>query len=158
MNLLNKTLKGVTFILLSGLFASSAIAGGGCGGGGSKAEKVAKYKTTQMVAFVNSTIDFLNSQEDPNQRHLKVLKNCQKTFNSGRPTAKGMEGKNLKICKNLMSRGGYDLKSVAVKVSEDPIPNKKEPIAIKKVSEKKINKIAESRNSTTSNESDLLLF
>ncbi len=157
MNLNNKYTKFFTFVLASGVLASSAFAGP-CGGSKNKPEKIAKYKTPQMVVFVNSTIDYLNSKEDSNKRHLKVLKNCQKTFNSGRPTAKGMEGKNLKICKNLMSRGGYDLKTVAVKVSEDPITNKKEPIAINKVSEKKINKIAETSNSTTSNESDLLLF
>ena len=159
MNALNKSAKLLTVIITSSFFASSAIAGGGCGGGGSKPEKVARYKTPQMVVFVNSTISHLNSIENPNERHLKVLTNCQRTFNSGKKSARGMEAKNLKSCKNLMSKGGYDVKKIASNLSEDQIKkNSERPVAFEKESNYKKEKITKTIDSSTENNSDLLLF
>ena len=159
MNFFNKISRLFTLLIASSFFAGSAIAGGGCGGGGSKPEKVAKYKTPQMVVFVNSTIDYLNSQEGSNQRHLKVLKNCQNTFNSGKNSARGMEAKNLKTCKNLMKRGGYEVQKVAGKLSEDQTKkNNLSPLAFKKATKKETQKINKTIDSTTESNSDLLLF
>ena len=157
MNFINKSQKVLSLLFVSCLFTSSALAGGGCGGG-SKPEKIAKYKTPQLVSFVNSTVDLLNSQENPNKRHLNTLLKCQKTFNSGKLTAKGMEARGLKTCKNLMSKGGYDLRKIATKVSEDQITNKETPIAANNLREKKVNKIIETDNLTKTNDTDLLLF
>ena len=113
MNLINKSTKFFTLIVASGIITSSALAGS-CGGGSSKVgssnpEKVARYKTPQMLAFVNSTIDYLNSKEGSNKRHLKVLNSCLRTFNSGKTSVKGNEARNLKSCKNFMKIDEYDL-------------------------------------------------
>ena len=117
MNLINKSTKLFTLILASGIITSSALAGP-CGGG-SKPEKVARYKTPQMFAFVDSTIDYLNSKEGSNKRHLKVLKSCLRTFNSGKTFVKGNEAKNLKSCKNFMKIDEYELQKIASTLSED---------------------------------------
>ena len=155
MSVINKTSKLILMFLASGAISGNAIAGP-CGG--AKPAKVARYKTTQMVTFVNSTIDFLNSDENANKRHLSVLQKCQRIFNSGQATAKGMDAKNLKTCKNLLTRGEYNLQKVAIKVSEDQLENREQLTAIKKVSKKKAEKIVETGNSTSTNNSDLLLF
>ena len=57
MNLINKSTKFFTLIVASGIITSSALAGS-CGGGFSKTEKVARYRTPQMLAFIDSTIDY----------------------------------------------------------------------------------------------------
>ena len=158
MNFINKSQKVLSLIFVSCFFTSSALAGGGCGGGGSKPEKVAKYKTPQLVSFVNSTVDLLNSQENPNKRHLNTLLKCQKTFNSGKLTAKGMEARGLKTCKNLMSKGGYNLQTIATKTTKDQTINNDTPIAVNNLRKKKVNKIIETDNSTKTNHTDLLLF
>ena len=155
MSVINKTSKLILIFLASGAISGNAIAGP-CGG--AKPAKVARYKTTQMVTFVNSTIDFLNSDENANKRHLSVLQKCQRIFNSGQATAKGMDAKNLKTCKNLLTRGGYDLQKVAIKVPEDQIKNVEQLTAIREVSKKKAEKTIKKDNSTTTNNSDLLLF
>ena len=158
MNLFNNPLKLFTLLITSVIFAGSALAGGGCGGSKSKSEKVAKFKTPQMIVFVNSTIDYLNNKEDSNQRHLKVLKNCQKTFDSSKNSVKGMEAKNLKTCKNLMSRGEYTVQEIARKLPKDQINNNNSiPLISKEVTENKI-KNNNSNNSNTENNSDLMLF
>ena len=155
----NKSLRLLTLIITSGFFASSAIAGGGCGGGGSKPEKVARYKTSQMVVFVNSTIDYLNSKEDPNKRHLKALTNCQKIFNSGKTSARGMDAKNLKYCKTLMNKGGYETQEIAKNLSEEQNKNNNEsPVAFKKETIYETKQITKTIDSSTNNKSDLLLF
>ena len=159
MYLINKISKLFTLLIASSFFAGSAIAGGGCGGGGSKPEKVAKYKTPQMIVFVNSTIDYLNSIDDSNQRHLKVLKNCQNTFNSGKNSARGMEAKNLKTCKNLMNRGGYEVQEIAGNLSKDQITkNNSGPLALKKATKNQTKKMNKTIDSTPESNSDLLLF
>ena len=128
MNLINKSTKLFTLIVASGIITSSALAGS-CDGGPSKggsskgsssnSENVARYKTPQMLAFVDSTIDYLNSKEGSNKRHLKVLKSCLRTFNSGKTSVKGYEAKNLKSCKNFMKIDEYDLQKIAGTLSED---------------------------------------
>ena len=115
-------------MVASGIITSSALAGS-CDGGPSKggsskgsssnSENVARYKTPQMLAFVDSTIDYLNSKEGSNKRHLKVLKSCLRTFNSGKTFVKGNEAKNLKFCKNFMKIDEYDLQKIASTLSED---------------------------------------
>ena len=107
-----------TELIASGVITSSALAGP-CGGGASKPEKVARQKTPQMLAFVDSTIDYLNSKEGSNKRHLKVLKSCLRTLNSGKTSVKGYEAKNLKSCKNFMKIDEYDLQKIASTLSED---------------------------------------
>ena len=118
MNLINKSTKLFTLVVASGIITSSALAGS-CGGGVSKTEKVARYKTPQMLAFVDSTMNYLNSKEGSNKRHLKVLNSCLKTFNSGKTSVKGYEAKNLKSCKNFMKMDEYDLQKIASTLSED---------------------------------------
>ena len=108
MNPINKSTKLFTLVVASGIITSSALAGS-CGGGVSKTEKVARYKTPQMLAFIDSTIDYLNSKEGSNKRHLKVLNSCLRTFNSGKTSVKGNEARNLKSCKNFMKIDEYDL-------------------------------------------------
>ena len=158
MNLINKSTKLFTLIVASGIITSSALAGP-CGGGASKPEKVARYKTPQMLAFVDSTIDYLNSKEGYNKRHLKVLKSCLRTFNSGKKSVKGNEAKNLKSCKNLMKIDEYDFQKIASTLSEDQLKNNgKSPIALKKETINKTESITKTIDSTTERESDLLLF
>ena len=108
MILINKSTKLFTLVVASGILTSSALAGS-CSGSFSKAEKVARYKTPQMLAFIDSTIDYLNSKEGSNKRHLKVLNSCLRTFNSGKTSVKGNEARNLKSCKNFMKIDEYDL-------------------------------------------------
>ena len=167
MKLLIKTSKLFMLLITSGALASSAIAGP-CGGGGSKPEKVAKFKTPQMVAYVNSTINLLNSSESPNQRHLATLSKCQKIFSSGKKSARGMETRNLKTCKNYMTKGLYDVQNIAVKLPSDEIKldeqkqpkknYKKQTVAIKKNTKNKTNQFVEKDNSVSKNDSGLMLF
>jgi hypothetical protein len=123
LNLINKSTKLFTLIVASGIITSSALAascgGGSSKGGSSNSENVARYKTPQMRAFVDSTIDYLNSNEGSNKRHLKVLKSCLRTLNSGKTSVKGLEAKNLKSCKNFMKMDEYDLQKIASTLSED---------------------------------------
>ena len=153
-------------MITSGALASSAIAGP-CSGGGSKPEKVAKYKTPQMVVFVNSTIDLLNSSESPNKRHLATLSKCQKIFSSGKKSARGIETRNLKTCKALMNKGLYEVQNIAVKLPSDeiklndqkqPKKNVKPSVAIKKNTKNKTNQFVEKDNSVSKNDSGLMLF
>ena len=101
-------------------------------------------------------IDELNRINDTREKNKleiyeKVLKKCQRMFNSGQATAKGMDAKNLKTCKNLMTRGGYNLQKVAIKVSEDQLNNREQLTAIKKVSKRKAKKIVATDKSTSTN-------
>ena len=134
MNLINKSTKLFTLIVASGIITSSAMAGP-CG---AKPEKVARYKTPQMLAFVDSTIDYLNSKEGSNKRHLKVLNSCLRTFNSGKTSVKGNEAKNLKSCRNFMKLEEYDLQKMASTLSEDQLKNNSEsPIVLNKETKNK---------------------
>ena len=93
--------------------------GGSSKVGSSNPEKVARYKTPQMLAFVDSTLNYLNSKEGSNKRHLKVLNSCLRTFNSGKTSVKGNEAKNLKSCRNFMKIDEYDLQKISSILSED---------------------------------------
>ena len=66
---------------------------GGYGGEGSKTkpEKIKKYKTPNLVRYVNLSVFYLNSTKNINKRHLKVFTNCQRLFNSGKTKVKGQE-------------------------------------------------------------------
>jgi hypothetical protein len=164
MKLLKKASKLFILFITSGALASSAIAGP-CK---AKAEKVAKYKTPQMVSFVNTTINLLNSSESPNQRHLATLSKCQKIFTSGKKQAKGMEARNLKSCKNYMTKGLYEVQNIAIKLPSDEIkldeqkqPKKifqKKTISIKENTKNKTTQFVEKDNSVSNNDSDLMLF
>ena len=159
MNLINKSTKLFTLIVASGIITSSALAGPCGGGGSSKPEKVARYKTPQMLAFVDSTMNYLNSKEGSNKRHLKVLNSCLSTFNSGKTSVKGKEAKNLKSCRNFMKIDEYDLQKIANTLSEDQLKNNIEsPIALKKESKNKTERVTKTIDSTTERESDLLLY
>ena len=164
MKLLIKTSKLFILLITSGALASSAIAGGSCK---AKPEKVAKYKTPQMVTFVNSTIKSLNSSESPNQRHLATLSKCQKIFSSGKKSARGIETRNLKTCKALMTKGLYEVQNIAVKLPSDeiklndqkqPKKNLKPSVAAKKNTKNKTTQFIEKDNSVSNNDSDLMLF
>mgnify|MGYP000669019799 CR=1 FL=1 len=158
MNLINKSTKLFTLIVASGIITSSALAGP-CGGGASKPEKVARYKTPQMLAFVDTTIDYLNSKDGSNKRHLKVLNSCLKTFNSGKTSVKGNEAKNLKACRNFMKMDEYNLQKIASNLSEDQLKNNSEsPIALKKETKNKTERVTKTIDSTTERDSGLLLF
>ena len=155
MNLINKSTKLFTLIIASGIITGSALAGP-CG---DKPEKVARYKTPQMLAFVDSTMNYLNSKEGSNKRHLKVLNSCLRTFNSGKTSVKGIEAKNLKSCKNLMKIDEYDFQKIASTLSENQFKNNgKSPIALKKETKNETERVTKAIDSTTERESDLLLF
>ncbi len=82
---------------------------GSYGGEGTKnkAEKITKFKTQKLTNYVNLTVNFLNSTEKINQRHLILFTNCQKLLNGSKKTVKGKDKKNLVSCNNLMNRGTY---------------------------------------------------
>ena len=96
-------------LIASGGLAISAIASEGSLG---KPMQMFRFKTPQMVLYVNSTVSLLNSQENPNKRHLKNLKTCQKLFSSGKKLIRGMEIKILKTCKSYMNSGLYQTSSI----------------------------------------------
>ncbi len=89
---------------------------GGYGGEGSKTkpEKIKKYKTPNLVRYVNLSVFYLNSTKNINKRHLKVFTNCQRLFNSGKNKVKGQEIKYLKSCQNLMRTGLYSKEAFAI--------------------------------------------
>ena len=121
-----------------------------------------------MVTFVNSTIKSLNSSESPNQRHLATLSKCQKIFSSGKKSVRGIETRNLKTCKNYMTKGIYEVQNIAVKLPSDEIkldeqkqPKKnfkKQTVAIKKNTQNKTTQFVEKDNSVSKNDSGLMLF
>ena len=119
-----------------------------------------------MVVFVDSTVNLLNSIDKPNKRHLATLSKCQKIFSSDKKSARGIEVRNLKTCKNIMTQGLYETQNIAVKIPSDQIKindqkkpkknNIKKSVAIKKNT--KINQFVEKDNSVSENDSGLLLF
>ena len=181
MNLINRTFKVLTLLIASGVFANSTIEGGvGGGGSGTKPAKVAKYKTPQMVYFVNSTIEYLNSNGDNNGRDLRALIRCQKTFKSGKSIASGIEVRSLETCKSLMKNSEYNILKTAInqpldeirpsldekkppldqiQTSLDQIDNKNEKrIMLEKDTQNKTNSIIDKVNSSEKNNSDLIFF
>ena len=97
-------------LIAAGGFASASIASEGSLG---KPMKVYRIKNPEMVSYVNSTISLLNSQKNPNQRHLKNLLTCQEIFSSGKTSVRGLEIRILKACKAYKDAGFYqnDLKA-----------------------------------------------
>ena len=96
----------VLFLTASTLF-NSAIA---ITGNGKRQEKLSKYKTPQLVYFVDTVVDYLEKNKNINPRHLTLLKKCQKTLNSNKVRLIGMEVVNIKQCKNLSTAGIYNVK------------------------------------------------
>jgi len=91
------------FIAAGGLASASIASEGSLG----KPMKVYRIKNPQMVSYVNSTISLLNSQKNPNQRHLKNLLTCQEIFSSGKKSVRGLEIRILKACKAYKDAGFY---------------------------------------------------
>jgi len=79
-------------------------------GNGKRQEKLDKYKTPQLVYFVDTVLDYLEKNKDINPRHLSLLKKCQITLNSNKKRLIGMEVVNIKQCKNLSTTGIYNVK------------------------------------------------
>ena len=108
-----KLIKNISKLFLpliaSGGLAISAIASEGSLG---KPMQIFRFKTPQMVLYVNSTISLLNSEENPNKRHLKNLVKCQRIFSSGKKLIRGMEIKTLKACKSYKDSGFYQTSSI----------------------------------------------
>ena len=94
------------FLTASTLF-NSAIA---ITGNGKRQEKLSKYKTPELVYFVDTVINYLEKNKDINPRHLTLLKKCQTTLNSNKVRLIGMEVVNIKQCKNLSTAGIYNVK------------------------------------------------
>ena len=93
------------------------------------------------------------------QRHLKVLKSCLSTFNSGKTSVKGNEAKNLKSCRNFMKIDEYDFQKIASTLSEDRLKiNSESPIALKEEIKNKTERVTKTIDSTTERESNLLLY
>ena len=79
-------------------------------GNGKRQEKLDKYKTPQLVYFVDTVLDYLEKNKEINPRHLTLLKKCQITLNSNKKRLIGMEVVNIKQCKNLSTTGIYNVK------------------------------------------------
>ena len=96
----------VLFLTASTLF-NSAIA---VTGNGKRQEKLDKYKTPQLVYFVDTVLNYLEKNQDLNPRHLTLLRKCQTTLNSNKKRLIGIEVVNIKKCRNLSTSGIYNVK------------------------------------------------
>lgn len=77
-----RKIKGFFILILTAsTFFNSAFA---ITGNGKRQEKLAKYKTPQLVNFVDAVVDYLEKNQDKNPRHLTLLKKCQITLNSNK--------------------------------------------------------------------------
>ena len=97
LKLIKKISKLFLPLIATGGLASASIASEGSLG---KPMKVYRIKNPEIVSYVNSTISLLNSQKNPNQRHLKNLLTCQEIFSSGKTSVRGLEIRILKACKS----------------------------------------------------------
>ena len=79
-------------------------------GNGKRQEKLDKYKTPQLVYFVDTVLNYLEKNKDLNPRHLTLLRKCQITLNSNKKRLIGIEVVNIKQCKNLSTSGIYNVK------------------------------------------------
>ena len=110
------------FLLLTLLSLTNPIfAGYGGEGTKDKAEKISKFRTQELINYVNLTIYNLYSAENRNERHVILFKSCQKLLNSNKKTVKGKDKKNLTSCTNLMNMGTY--KNVSSNVNSNSIEN-----------------------------------
>ena len=115
MKLLKKISKLFLPLIATGGLASSSIASEGSLG---KPVQMFRFKTPEMVKYVNSTVSLLDKEENPNKRHLKTLRTCQKLFSSGKNAVRGMEIKTLKVCRSYMNTGLYQTSTVSVLENE----------------------------------------
>ena len=102
-----KLLKLFALLVTASTLFNSAIA---MTGNGKRQEKLDKYKTPQLVYFVDTVLDYLEKNKEINPRHLTLLKKCQITLNSNKKRLIGMEVVNIKQCKNLSTAGIYNVK------------------------------------------------
>ncbi len=79
-------------------------------GNAKRQEKLSKYKTPQLVYFVDTVVNYLEKNKDLNPRHLTLLKKCQTTLNSNKNRLIGIEVFNIKKCTNLSTSGIYNVK------------------------------------------------
>ena len=144
-----KFLRLFILILTASTFFNSAIA---ITGNGKRQEKLAKYKTPQLVYFVNTVVDYLEKNQDKNPRHLTLLKKCKTTLDSNKKRLIGIEVVNIKQCKNLSTSGLYNVKKVALNSNsinilvdnKAKIRNPEKQINIKRNSEPNINRNSDS--------------
>ena len=102
-----KLLKLFALLVTASTLFNSAFA---MTGNGKRQEKLDKYKTPQLVYFVDTVVNYLEKNKSINPRHLTLLKKCQKTLNSNKKRLIGMEVVNIKQCKNLSTAGIYNVK------------------------------------------------
>ena len=96
-------------LIATGGLASSAIASEGSFG---KPMQLFRFQTPEMILYVNSTVSLLNSEENPNKRHLNNLLKCQKLLSGSKKLVRGMEIKTLKVCKTYKDKGLYQTSSI----------------------------------------------
>ena len=99
-----KTFLFSLFLTVSTLF-NTAFANGN----GKRQEMLDKYKTPQLVYFVDTVLNYLEKNQAINPRHLALLKKCQNTLNSNKKRLIGMEVVSIKQCKNLSTAGIYNV-------------------------------------------------
>ena len=99
--------KYLAFLLTLASLTNPIFAGYGGEGTKDKAEKISKFRTQELINYVNLTIYYLYSAENKNERHVILFKSCQKLLNSNKKTVKGKDKKNLTSCTNLMNMGTY---------------------------------------------------
>ena len=143
-----RKIKGFFILILTAsTFFNSAFA---ITGNGKRQEKLAKYKTPQLVNFVDAVVDYLEKNQDKNPRHLTLLKKCQITLNSNKKRLIGIEVVNIKQCRNLSTSGIYNVKSVDLNSSrinilvdnKVKIQDSEKQISIKKNNQSSLNQIA----------------
>ena len=130
-------------------------------GNGKRQEKLDKYKTPQLVYFVDTVLNYLENNPDLNPRHLTLLRKCQITLNSNKKRLIGIEVVNIKQCKNLSTSGIYNVKKVALNSNsvnilidnKAKIRNPEKQINIKRNSEPNINRNSDSFKSSRSESS-----
>ena len=101
MRMRNVTSKIYALFFAFGILTSSTFAQHG----GQDTENVSKYKTPQMVSFIEGTINYLKSIDKPNKRHLLKLSKCQSIFSTGQKLVRGGEIIALKTCRSILRKG-----------------------------------------------------
>ena len=97
------------FLILFFLTASTLLNPAFPYGNAKRQEKLGKYKTPQLVYFVDTVVNYLEKNKDLNPRHLTLLKKCQITLNSNKNRLIGIEVVNIKKCTNLSTAGIYNV-------------------------------------------------
>ena len=122
MKLMKRNIKKyLVFLLTLASLTNPIFAGYGGEGTKDKAEKISKFRTQELINYVNLTIYYLYSAENRNERHVILFKSCQKLLNSNKKTVKGKDKKNLTSCTNLMNMGTY--KNVSSNVNPNSTEN-----------------------------------